>query len=176
MPASAPDSCDAWEKRRGRQGVWRQGRLFATALVLGTTGGFITRMLTPFEFGLGGPSDRASKWMSWIERASRAPDRPVSPGRPVRTDHRDRTDPATNLNSPKSSAGGCSAAGVPDSRSLLRRVGGDIANGFCSRPRVLRTRRFEPTDLVPARPPAQRISMRFCRGTRCVQRSVSGAR
>ena len=37
-------------------------------LVLGTEGGFITRMLTPFEFGLGGPLGSGRQWMSWIER------------------------------------------------------------------------------------------------------------
>ncbi len=37
-------------------------------LVIGTDGGFITRMLTPFEFGLGGPLGTGRQWMSWIER------------------------------------------------------------------------------------------------------------
>jgi uncharacterized protein (TIGR01777 family) len=37
-------------------------------LVIGTDGGFITRMLTPFEFGLGGPLGSGKQWMSWIER------------------------------------------------------------------------------------------------------------
>ena len=37
-------------------------------LVIGTDGGFITRMLTPFEFGLGGPLGSGRQWMSWIER------------------------------------------------------------------------------------------------------------
>jgi uncharacterized protein len=37
-------------------------------LVLGTEGGFITRMLMPFEFGLGGPLGSGRQWMSWIER------------------------------------------------------------------------------------------------------------
>jgi len=31
-------------------------------------GGFITRLLTPFEFGLGGPLGSGRQWMSWIER------------------------------------------------------------------------------------------------------------
>jgi len=35
-------------------------------LVLGTEGGLITRMLTPFEFGLGGPLGSGRQWMSWI--------------------------------------------------------------------------------------------------------------
>src|SRR6202022_1062753 len=37
-------------------------------LVVGTEGGFLTRMLTPFEFGLGGPMGSGKQWMSWIER------------------------------------------------------------------------------------------------------------
>ena len=37
-------------------------------LVLGTEGGLSTRMLTPFEFGLGGPIGSGRQWMSWIER------------------------------------------------------------------------------------------------------------
>jgi uncharacterized protein (TIGR01777 family) len=37
-------------------------------LVVGTGGGFLTRMLTPFEFGLGGPMGSGNQWMSWIER------------------------------------------------------------------------------------------------------------
>ena len=37
-------------------------------LVLGTEGGMLTRMLTPFEFGLGGRFGAGGQWMSWIER------------------------------------------------------------------------------------------------------------
>ena len=37
-------------------------------LVVGTEGGLLTRMLTPFEFGLGGPMGSGNQWMSWIER------------------------------------------------------------------------------------------------------------
>jgi uncharacterized protein (TIGR01777 family) len=37
-------------------------------LVIGTDGGLLTRMLTPFEFGLGGPIGSGKQWMSWIER------------------------------------------------------------------------------------------------------------
>jgi uncharacterized protein (TIGR01777 family) len=39
-----------------------------TGLVLGTDGGFLARLLTPFEFGLGGPIGAGTQWMSWIER------------------------------------------------------------------------------------------------------------
>ena len=39
-----------------------------TGLVLGSAGGFLSRLLTPFEFGLGGPIGDGQQWMSWIER------------------------------------------------------------------------------------------------------------
>jgi uncharacterized protein (TIGR01777 family) len=37
-------------------------------LVLGIEGGLLARLLTPFEFGLGGPIGSGRQWMSWIER------------------------------------------------------------------------------------------------------------
>jgi uncharacterized protein (TIGR01777 family) len=36
--------------------------------VLGTEGGMLANMLTPFEFGLGGPFGSGTQWMSWITR------------------------------------------------------------------------------------------------------------
>jgi uncharacterized protein (TIGR01777 family) len=36
--------------------------------VLGTEDGMLSRLLTPFEFGLGGPIGSGKQWMSWIER------------------------------------------------------------------------------------------------------------
>jgi len=61
--------CDAWEKA-ARPAEELAVRLVSLriGLVLGTEGGFITRMLTPFEFGLGGPLGTGRQWMSWIER------------------------------------------------------------------------------------------------------------
>jgi uncharacterized protein (TIGR01777 family) len=61
--------CSAWEKAASAaesHGV-RVVRL-RIGLVLGTEGGLLTRMLTPFEFGLGGPMGSGQQWMSWIER------------------------------------------------------------------------------------------------------------
>lgn len=61
--------CEAWERaamRAQRIGV-RVVRL-RTGLVLGTEGGMLARLLTPFEFGLGGPIGSGRQWMSWIER------------------------------------------------------------------------------------------------------------
>jgi uncharacterized protein (TIGR01777 family) len=63
------DLCNAWERsaqRTSERGV--RVVLLRIGLVLGTEGGFLTRMLTPFEFGLGGPFGAGSQWMSWIER------------------------------------------------------------------------------------------------------------
>jgi uncharacterized protein (TIGR01777 family) len=63
------DLCEAWE--RAAQPATEHGvRLVCLriGLVLGTEGGFVTRMLTPFEFGLGGALGSGRQWMSWIER------------------------------------------------------------------------------------------------------------
>ena len=61
--------CVAWERmamRAQSRGV-RVVRL-RIGLVLGTQGGMLSRLLTPFEFGLGGPIGNGRQWMSWIER------------------------------------------------------------------------------------------------------------
>jgi Predicted nucleoside-diphosphate sugar epimerase len=53
--------CEAWENA-ARPAAEHGVRVvnLRIGLVIGTDGGFITRMLTPFEFGLGGRSARAS--------------------------------------------------------------------------------------------------------------------
>ena len=61
--------CDAWERmatRAERLGT-RVVRL-RIGLVLGTEGGMLARMLTPFEFCLGGRIGNGRQWMSWIAR------------------------------------------------------------------------------------------------------------
>ncbi|MDI4233693.1 TIGR01777 family oxidoreductase [Bradyrhizobium sp. Arg237L] len=61
--------CEAWEKAaRSAEEFGARVVCLRIGLVLGTDGGFITRMLTPFEFGLGGPLGSGRQWMSWIER------------------------------------------------------------------------------------------------------------
>jgi uncharacterized protein (TIGR01777 family) len=61
--------CAAWE--RAAQAAARHGvrvvRL-RIGLVLGTEGGVMSRLLTPFEFGLGGRIGNGRQWMSWIAR------------------------------------------------------------------------------------------------------------
>jgi uncharacterized protein (TIGR01777 family) len=61
--------CEAWE--RTAQKAEQHGTrvvVMRTGLVLGTDGGLLARMLTPFEFGLGGPIGEGTQFMSWIER------------------------------------------------------------------------------------------------------------
>ncbi|MBI1686037.1 TIGR01777 family oxidoreductase [Caulobacter hibisci] len=59
--------CQLWEKaaRRAETHGVRVVRL-RIGLVLSTEGGMLSRMLTPFEFGLGGPFGAGRHWMSWI--------------------------------------------------------------------------------------------------------------
>jgi len=61
--------CDAWEKAASRAAEHGVRVVYLRiGLVVGTDGGFLTRMLTPFEYGLGGPMGSGQQWMSWIER------------------------------------------------------------------------------------------------------------
>jgi uncharacterized protein len=61
--------CDAWEKAASRATEYGVRVVhLRIGLVVGTEGGLLTRMLTPFEFGLGGPMGSGKQWMSWIER------------------------------------------------------------------------------------------------------------
>lgn len=61
--------CVAWEKAAmatADAGV--RTILLRTGLVLGSDGGMLSRMLTPFEFGVGGRFGGGRQWMSWIHR------------------------------------------------------------------------------------------------------------
>jgi uncharacterized protein (TIGR01777 family) len=63
------DLCEAWEQAaRGAEALGVRVALLRIGLVVGSDGGFLSRMLTPFEFGLGGPFGSGAQWMSWIER------------------------------------------------------------------------------------------------------------
>jgi uncharacterized protein len=61
--------CAAWERAASRASALgvRVVRL-RIGLVLGIEGGLLSRLLGPFEFGLGGPLGNGRQWMSWIER------------------------------------------------------------------------------------------------------------
>jgi uncharacterized protein (TIGR01777 family) len=61
--------CAAWEQAASRAVEYDVRVVYLRiGLVIGTGGGLLTRMLTPFEFGLGGPIGSGRQWMSWIER------------------------------------------------------------------------------------------------------------
>ena len=61
--------CQAWEAvALEAEALGARVVLLRVGLVLGTDGGLLARLLTPFEFGLGGPIGAGTQWMSWIER------------------------------------------------------------------------------------------------------------
>jgi uncharacterized protein (TIGR01777 family) len=61
--------CEAWERTAVRaRPLGVRVVLLRTGVVLGTEGGMLSRLLTPFEYGLGGPIGQGTQWMSWIER------------------------------------------------------------------------------------------------------------
>jgi uncharacterized protein len=61
--------CSAWERAAGRAAKYGvRTVLLRTGLVLDNDGGMLARMLTPFEFGLGGRFGDGKHWMSWIHR------------------------------------------------------------------------------------------------------------
>jgi uncharacterized protein (TIGR01777 family) len=61
--------CAAWEQAARRaEGNGTRVVCLRIGLVLGIDGGLLSRLLTPFDFGLGGPLGSGRQWMSWIER------------------------------------------------------------------------------------------------------------
>jgi len=124
--------CDAWENA-ARPAADYGVRVInlRIGLVIGTDGGFITRMLTPFEFGLGGPLGSGKQWMSWIERddlvrliahviASPGISGPINATAPI---------PVTNLKFTEELSRRLHRPAVfRIPAALLRRVGGDFAN------------------------------------------------
>jgi uncharacterized protein len=124
--------CAAWEraaKKATGHGV-RTVRL-RTGLVLGTDGGMLARLLTPFELGLGGRIGHGRQWMSWIERddlvrliahviATPSLTGPVNATAPVPVDNRTFTrELARALHRP---------AWLPLPAALLRGLAGDLAD------------------------------------------------
>ncbi len=68
-PSFGFSMCSDWERaaiQAERFGV-RVVRL-RIGLVLGTEDGMLANLLTPFEYGLGGPIGSGRQWMAWIER------------------------------------------------------------------------------------------------------------
>jgi uncharacterized protein (TIGR01777 family) len=67
-PCFSHDLCAAWEEAAARAAGGIRLVLLRTGLVLGREGGMLARMLTPFEFGLGGRFGTGRQMMSWIHR------------------------------------------------------------------------------------------------------------
>jgi uncharacterized protein (TIGR01777 family) len=68
-PCFSRDVCVRWEREAipaTRLGV--RVVCLRTGLVLAADGGVLSRMLTPFELGLGGRFGSGRQWMSWIHR------------------------------------------------------------------------------------------------------------
>jgi uncharacterized protein len=60
--------CDAWERAAKRAERYTRVVRLRIGLVLGIESGLLARLLTPFEFCLGGPIGSGRQWISWIER------------------------------------------------------------------------------------------------------------
>ena len=67
-PCFSHQLCATWEEAAARAADGVRLVLLRTGLVLGRDGGMLARMLTPFEFGLGGPIGTGRQMMSWIHR------------------------------------------------------------------------------------------------------------
>lgn len=67
-PAFVHDVCALWEEAANpvaEHGV--RVVLLRTGLVMGVNGGMLAKLLTPFEFALGGVMGGGQQWMPWIE-------------------------------------------------------------------------------------------------------------
>ena len=124
--------CEAWEgAARCAEAYGVRVVCLRIGLVLGTDGGMITRMLTPFEFGFGGPLGSGRQWMSWIERddlirliahviARSEIVGPINATAPIPvTNEKFTQELARRLHRP-------AVLRIPD--ALLRRIGGDFAS------------------------------------------------
>lgn len=68
-PCFSQRLCAAWEAAAAGAGsLGLRLVTLRTGLVLAAEGGMLARMLTPFEFGLGGPFGNGRHMMSWIHR------------------------------------------------------------------------------------------------------------
>jgi uncharacterized protein (TIGR01777 family) len=124
--------CEAWERAAvpAERHAVRTVRL-RIGPVLGTDGGLLARLLTPFEFGLGGRIGHGRQWMSWIERddlvrliahviATPSLSGPLNATAPLPVNNRDFTrELAYALRPP---------AWLPIPAALLRGLAGDLAD------------------------------------------------
>jgi len=63
----ASQLCIAWEETAQRaEALGVRVILIRTGLVLSAEGGFLSRLLLPFKWGLGGPIGNGRQWMPWI--------------------------------------------------------------------------------------------------------------
>ena len=63
------DLCDKWEREASKATLFGVRVVcLRIGLVLGIEGGVLSRLVVPFEFGLGGPIGSGQQWMSWIAR------------------------------------------------------------------------------------------------------------
>ncbi len=69
QPCFSHDICQSWENL-AMQAQEYQLRVACVriGLVLGANGGFLSRLLPAFRWGLGGPLGHGQQWMSWIEK------------------------------------------------------------------------------------------------------------
>ncbi|WP_068093507.1 TIGR01777 family oxidoreductase [Novosphingobium rosa] len=68
-PCFSHEICARWEKAALKaEALGVRTVLLRTGLVLDREGGMLARLLTPFEFGLGGRFGTGRHWMSWIHR------------------------------------------------------------------------------------------------------------
>jgi uncharacterized protein (TIGR01777 family) len=69
VPCFSRRICVAWEAAAAKaDGLGVRTVLLRTGLVLDSAGGMLSRLLAPFEFGLGGRIGSGRQWMSWIHR------------------------------------------------------------------------------------------------------------
>ena len=67
-PAFVHDVCAAWENECAPiSDLGIRVVILRIGLVLGVDGGILAKLLTPFEFGLGGIMGNGQQWMPWIE-------------------------------------------------------------------------------------------------------------
>jgi uncharacterized protein len=124
--------CDAWESAANCAAEYGVRVVcLRIGLVVGTEGGFLARMLMPFEFGLGGRMGSGNQWMSWIERddlirliayAIAKPDisGPINATAPIPVTNRKFTEElGRRLHRP---------AVFPIPSAVLRALAGDLAN------------------------------------------------